>query len=342
MKWLATTLNASGMRRVIPVLIALGASTKVLGANCHYTNNETVENIFYATTSIGRDVPIYTPLAAPKIINSRMRLSCYPVRNPVEVVLFRESELIPIASAPIGLVEHAIYPTDIPSIGLAVASRLKDGGWAKGYSASVSIQAVPSVADRVEIVREFEVSYTWVKIAPIMSGRYYPSNISLGRSGYTFDRSSIGSLSGSRVSGDITVSVQSCTVSDVTVDMGDQRSSDFDNPASMRDVRVRLHSCPPDLSTIKYIIGGRVLDPYNGTLGLDNSGFGSARGVILQLLKEDGVTPLELRGLGHVADAYNPATGADFEIRFKARYKRNGSVSGGAANASATITMIYQ
>lgn len=83
--------------------------------------------------------------------------------------------------------------------------------------------------------------------------------------------------------------------------------------------------------------GSAIVDGPGGVLGLDSSS--GAKGVGIQILKEDGVTPLPL-GFATPAGQINPG---NTRLKFLTRYvKTNNTPQPGSANARANFTVSYK
>jgi type 1 fimbria pilin len=348
MKRLAKVLRVLAVPRLVSMLVAIGLSSDVIAAICRANPSIAYFNEESGSYSVGRDLEIYSTLGPVKTYTGFVGLSCNSMVGAQEYTFYRQASLPAVVGfTSINGLDYAVYSTTIPSIGLAVASKFTDGTWVKGFTENISEQVVPGVGQRANVRKNFEVRYALVAIAALKSGTYALGEIDLGTYGVRGPDGSTINGSGTipdSLTGLLYITALACSVTDVSVDMGDQRATDFDNPSSLRDVRIRLHNCPPGMRSVKYYIDGQWLDRNAAVLRLDDAGAGgAARGVGVQLLHEDGVTPLAATWFpGQKADGYDGNTGADFEIRLKARYRRLGAVSGGPANASATITMIYQ
>lgn len=349
MKRLAKVLRVLAVPRLVSMLVAIGLSSDVIAAICYVGRSTPYFNEVSGSYSVGRDLEIYSTLGPVRTYTGFVALHCQSMAGAQEYTFYRQASLPTVAGfTSINGLDYAVYSTTIPSIGLAVASKFTDGAWVKGFTENISEQVVPGVGQRASVRKNLEVRYALVALAALKSGDYGVGDIYLGTYGVRDPDGGIISGSGNvpdKLTGQIYVTALACSVTDVSVDMGSQRATDFDNPSSLRDVRIRLHNCPPGMRSVKYYIDGPWLDRNAAVLRLDDAGAGgAARGVGVQLLHEDGVTPLAATWLpgAQKADGYDGNTGADFEIRLKARYRRLGAVSGGPANASATITMIYQ
>jgi len=350
MKWVARALKKHAVYRLMSALLALGLSPEVFASvECGGGNlwlprwqdfNERIE--------VARDQPLYSIWVPRVVLRSDIRVRCSGAPGAVEVNVVRKSLLPPpIGSMVIDGVEHEIYPTSWHAMGLAIATQFGNKGWRKGYSDNIS---VPFTNGSINTSIVTQTSYAYVKVAHFPNdhaGWYDPDTINHTIAGRVVIQTPDGNElhrypSTKQIRGGI-IKVHSlvCSVFAPIVHMGDQRSADIGSPSSMRDVTVSINGCPHEIVSAKYRIdGNRVGDLALGLLSLDNLGAGSASGIALQLLKEDGVTPFAF-GVDHVVEGYAP--GSHSYLRFKARYYRiAGPVSNGVANASATITMTYQ
>lgn len=136
---------------------------------------------------------------------------------------------------------------------------------------------------------------------------------------------------------------EACTTPDVSVFLGSPQASVFTGKGSASQLvgfDISLNGCPAGMRAIHYQIDAvtPVVDAANAVIGLDANS--SARGVGVQLLDGDG-NPAVL-GTRLPFTGYNSASGGNFKIPLRARYRQTGDkVTPGSANTAVTFTMNY-
>ncbi len=147
------------------------------------------------------------------------------------------------------------------------------------------------------------------------------------------------------VDNDVIVQAVQCTAYAPPVNLGTHAATEFSGVGSVlpaKDVTIRLTACPGGMNKIKYRLDPTtaLLDSGNSVVAL--SGSPAANNVGLQVLNQDGTTPLPLQSDIDFPD-YNPSVvGGNYEIKFKARYRQIGTpLGGGPANTELTFSISY-
>ncbi|MFJ3463901.1 fimbrial protein [Achromobacter spanius] len=141
----------------------------------------------------------------------------------------------------------------------------------------------------------------------------------------------------------MSVRSQACSTSDVSVILDLPKVSVFSGKGSSSQVapfEIALNNCPSGLNAIHYQIDAvtPIVDNANAVVDLDGSS--SASGIGIQLLDGDG-NPAIL-GTKRPFTGYNGATGGNFKIPLRARYRQTGdTITPGSANSAVTFTMSY-
>jgi len=141
----------------------------------------------------------------------------------------------------------------------------------------------------------------------------------------------------------VSVQSQACSSSDVSVFLGLPKVSVFSGKGSSSQAEtfdISLNNCPSGLNAIHYQIDAvtPIVDNANAVVDLDGSS--SAAGIGIQLLDGDG-NPAIL-GTKRPFTGYNGATGGNFKIPLRARYRQTGdTITPGSANSAVTFTMSY-
>lgn len=155
----------------------------------------------------------------------------------------------------------------------------------------------------------------------------------------------VGTMTFSVTSGVITVA--SCKTPNVTVPLGSHSASDFATVGATSApvaFNIVVNECSKNMASVSYTLKpaagiSLVTKPFGQYLTLDSSSVASGVGV--QVLKADGVTPVEFEHK-YAATGYNPTAGNNFTIPLHARYIRTGTVSAGSANSAAEFVMSYE
>ena len=139
------------------------------------------------------------------------------------------------------------------------------------------------------------------------------------------------------------VGLTACTTPNVSVDMGNHKTSEFlgvGSFASPTAFKIALNNCPAGINTVKY-----QLDPVTATANPNTSilalnASSTAKGIAVQILDDSG-KPFQL-SKPMTFTGYN-TSGGSVSIPLSARYYQTSSpITPGSANASLTFTMTYQ
>ncbi|XWJ90463.1 fimbrial protein [Phytobacter ursingii] len=143
------------------------------------------------------------------------------------------------------------------------------------------------------------------------------------------------------------LNVLSCKTPNVTVPLGSHSASDFATVGATSApvaFNIVVNECSKNMASVSYTLKpaagiSLVTKPFGQYLTLDSSSVASGVGV--QVLKADGVTPVDY-DVKYPASGYSTTAGGNFTIPLHARYIRTGTVSAGSANSAAEFVMSYE
>ncbi|MFC6299105.1 fimbrial protein [Pseudomonas sp. CCM 7893] len=139
------------------------------------------------------------------------------------------------------------------------------------------------------------------------------------------------------------ISELTCTTPNISVSMGEQKSSGFagvNTRLAPKAFNIALNNCPSGITAIQYRLDPTtsIINTTDSVVGLTNDS--TASGVGVQIL-DNTDKPLAL-GTDLKLATYQ-AAGGNFTIPLKAAYYQvNKTIKGGTANTSLTFTMTYQ
>lgn len=325
--------------RVCSALVLLGAGgwSFSASADCPSTPNLPY-NFTLSSIAVSRDLPIGSDI--PGSINE-INISGQCSYSPPHY----ESPGDPIATCYYGTGAEVsglpgVYHTGVQGIGIAVTN--SDGVRVRGQAPTC---AATDVLDRLDSDRRFNFLYrvSFVKTSEtVSSGTLVPSQTRYGIGVYT--KSGLGTNFNPVISfsGNIIIRTEACSVSSPTINvpLGTHSGTDFAGIGSTvgeTAFNVDLN-CDATAKVNMRIDGNQDSSGAAGVLALDESS-SRASGIGVQVLKGD-------RGLIDIGSAWlvtESAPAGPYSIPMLARYyKTADSVRAGAANATATFTMIYQ
>lgn len=137
-----------------------------------------------------------------------------------------------------------------------------------------------------------------------------------------------------------------CTVDvasqDQTVDLGEYSKSVFSSVGSTTEAKkfdIVLKNCPAAVTTAKVRFDGKPETSDSTLLALDNTVYGAATGVAINLMTADK-TQLPLHGSNNYS--YTLSSSQDNTLAFYAQYKSTSTtVVAGKANSAAQFSVIY-
>ncbi|WP_170870465.1 fimbrial protein [Pantoea sp. 1.19] len=291
----------------------------------------------FSGISVARSAPIGSIIGDEKTLyinwSGYAYLYCYS--NPIIVTAINTSAAAPVDVVANGYPTSAgrVFPTNIPGVG--VLTRIKTFGNIKDSLFFPLNQQVPAG------------SYTYtptlgvllVKIGDIEPGTHVVKG-----------KSSLTTLNNTFLTSDfsITLTAESCTVANAgavtSVPMGNVSISTLHPTSKPQRFQIPLTNCATGSSlnnivnvTFTPVNGSTIVDAVNGITGLDSTS--TAKGVGVQILREDGVTAFPL-GTATPAGAI---TRGETVLNFYARYiKTADSPQAGRANAKVNFTVSYK
>jgi type 1 fimbria pilin len=358
LKKVSTDVKARFIRRmivlhfVVVALCVIGFSPRSARASCSFFSGSTVALTasFTGSITVGRDVPIGTELyRSQAMANASTNINCDVLST------FNYS----YASTPLpvsGYVSSAfgsqpIYQTNIPGIGVVA--------WAGSQSQAFPANFNSVVGGYVWGVHRFYFSL--VKTASVVgSGAITASSLPTVQ--YRIGSNNLLVEYGT-ASGSLNVIAGTCVTPDVNVNMGTHFTAELNGTGSTTaqwvPVNIQLNSCPAffgywsatntDGAVTTASIGSNGIqysvNPSNGvanaTNGVMNLSSGGAGGIGIQLTNTSG-TPVKFNTTTPSGLTLNQTSSANYSINLQARYYQTGtSITAGAANATATVTLTY-
>ncbi|WP_158621215.1 fimbrial protein [Dyella dinghuensis] len=346
-----------GMMGFYFAIIALCVSGFLPGnvwASCSFLAGSTVTLTASLTGSItaGRDVPVGTELyRSQAVVNTNTNINC----DALSVFNYSyASTPLPVSgyvSSTFG--NQPIYQTNIPGIGVVA--------WAGSQS-----QAFPANFNSVGAGSNYSWGthrfyFSLVKTASVVgSGAITASSLPtvqyrIGSNNLLVE---LGSASGS-----LNVITGTCATPDINVSMGTHLTSELTGVGSTTSqwvpVNIQLNNCPAffgywsstntDGATSTALIGANSIQysisPSNGvanaTNGVMNLSSGGATGMGIQLTNTSNA-PVQFNKATPSGLTLNQTSSANYTINLQARYYQTGtSITAGAANATATVTLTY-
>lgn len=339
---------------VIAALCLIGFSPRNVWASCSFVAGNTVTLTASLTGSItvGRDVPVGTELyRSQAVVNANTNVAC-----DASSVFNYSYALTPFPAS--GYVSSTfgnqpIYQTNIPGIGVVA--------WAGSQS-----QAFPANFNSIGA----GLNYSWgthrfyfslVKTASVVgSGAVTASSLPTVQ--YRIGSNNLLVEQGG-ASGSVNVIAGTCTTPDINVSMGTHFTSELTGvgttTAQWVPVNIQLNNCPAffgywsSTNTDGLILSTSMgtnsiqysISPSNGvanaTNGVMNLSSGGATGMGIQLTNTSNA-PVQFNKAAPSGLTLNQTSSANYTINLQARYYQTGtSITAGAANATATVTLTY-
>ncbi|MGS1105017.1 fimbrial protein [Achromobacter anxifer] len=358
----------NGARHQRAWIVAVFLGWTVLGSNAALAQScsGTAETIYLPLQSkitVPRDAPNGTLLTEWVIVGSPSYYGCTG-SDSGSGMAFRPTGLINKAgnlTVNSGALPVAVWDTDRPGIGIAIAVSFNTGGcgsssWydlgiARGLLATDGFPAGwigRSCNGAGTLQNGGWATFALVKTGPITGGGIVGS-LSLfegaplmranANSAYT-----VGSNRKTFNMRPITVVLGACKTSDFPVDMGSHPQSVFKGIGSTTgpvSFNVQVNDCPSGINSVQYQFEpvNAVLDPGKGILALSSAA--TAKGIGLQL--KDGIgRALEYRRQYRL-EAYSQAVGGSYTIPLTAAYYQTAAtVQPGKADAQLRFTLTYQ
>lgn len=349
------------MLRFLRYLIALLACAPLAGwASCTGGGQTIVLSQLPGTISVARDLPAGSMLTNWVVTPATTNYFSCTTSNNQEGT---RAQLGPGFTTSSGLsttysgVTVTVYNTNVPGIGIAIASRIYVGwdgyswqGWANPPASWSGLTITGQSGTNVSGGGQ-------VAVALVKTGAYVQTGtvnaVTVLQQAPVDAGSTMTAYAVSYQIPAVTIVPMTCMTPDVNIPMGIHNANEMPSVGSLSAnptaFNIQINSCPGgtdasgtnagSIHTVQYQIV-----PTSGTV----SGFtnvatiasGGAGGVGIQLFDGNSnvvpySTPLTLNG-------YNSAAGGSYSIPMTARYYRTGTLTGGPANATMTVMMSYQ
>jgi major type 1 subunit fimbrin (pilin) len=267
-------------------------------------------------------------------------------------------------------VSVTVYNTNVPGIGIAVASRLYVGWAGYGWQGWVN---PPTAWSGLSISAQSGTQTTGgqMAVALVKTSAYTQTgtvNAATVLQQVPIDNANMTGIAVSYTIPAITITPMTCTTPDVTIDMGVHNANEMPAVGSLSANPVTfyldINGCPASLGSPTYNAGGSgsasstlsgsdttqaihgvqyQISPSSAVSGFTNvAGLtsGGAGGVGIQLFDRNGVVvPFNSAITPSTADG---TISSGFHIPITARYYRTGTVTGGPANTTMIVMMSYQ
>lgn len=246
-------------------------------------------------------------------------------------------------------ITYEVYATGANGIGIIVGWRnfANACGWSSFESVSAQGARSRTCSGQGDVTNGGEWRVMFVQTGLITAGAVSPINVGVGRAVYkeadVIKPVFFPGMELNLFTMGVSVHSQACSTSDVSVFLDLPKVSDFSGIGSSSKVapfEIALNNCPSGMNAIHYQIDAvtPIVDNANAVVDLDGSS--SAAGIGVQLLDGDG-NPAIL-GTNRPFAGYNGATGGNYTIPMRARYRQTGdTITPGSANSAVTFTMSY-
>ncbi|QRN52842.1 fimbrial protein [Dyella caseinilytica] len=345
-------------------LLLLGtAKTAFAAGNCQYTSTTptwvTQVGTLSGSATVGRDAPIGTVIYEMGYASSVVpTLLCTAGSYQVQTSLV--SQPYPLSSYvdPSG---YPVYQTAIPGIGVRI------NGATTPVPGHGGIVNYPAPSNPISFTNGSNFRLDLIKISSTVgAGTITAAGLP------TFQTSEVSMDGGNStrfllatVIGQVSIISSTCTTPNVSVNLGAHLTTELrgvgTTTATWVPVNIRLNNCPAffgstyttfNADTSRTTTGtlaqnsiGYSVNPTNGvanaTNGVMNLSSGGATGIGIQLANSSG-TPVQFNTATPSGLTLNQTSSANYTISLQARYYQTGaSITAGAANATATVTLSY-
>ena len=257
-----------------------------------------------------------------------------------------------------GGVTYTVWNTNVDGVGIVVAwqwiydpsvSCVYAGGWGGWVNITNSWYGQACVGNPIKGQAGSQMAMALVKTGTVATGGTISGLVAQSA---PVDGNTLPALAVSYNITPVRIVPMTCTTPDVNVPMGTFMVADFPSVGSLSprpaSFNVEFLNCPAGaivagtksgmISTVQYRI-----DPTSGTAATNVaalSGTTKAGGVGIHLFNSAGaVVPLSnMQNLSQ----FNGSSGGNYNVPMTARYYRTGTVTPGPANATMTLTVLYQ
>lgn len=296
------------------------------GASCTFEKGFSTLNIVIPMNgkfTVPRDAPVGTEIA---------RFTWRPTPNEFYALCKRSGQRDwRVSNLLYGQGTNKVYPTNVAGVGVKIMNQSTLFPTSGKYSTIGAINYFWGGQN---------LNYVLVKTGPVSYGSIAAANLPTVR--YDFDGTLV--IYNASATGSVTISPAACSTPNVTVRLGEHKTSELSGPGSSTSAtafRIALNDCPAGMKTIKYQIDATtpVLGASNSVVALNATS--TATGVGVQLLdNEDRPFPL---GTPRTLSGYNAGTGGSYSVPLKARYYQTDTkTTAGTANTGLTFMMNYQ
>lgn len=244
-------------------------------------------------------------------------------------------------------ITYTIYATGVDGLGIILSGRayINGCGWA-AFQALIQLWKGDACNTAGTVTNGGQLRAMFVKTGPVATGTV--ARLTIATAASVSNEAGGGMVSNTSleiqfVTMPVLLMAQTCTTPDVSVSLGSPQASVFTGKGSSSQLvgfDISLNGCPAGMSAIHYQIDAvtPLVDAANAVISLDANS--SATGVGVQVLDGNG-NPAVL-GTRLPFAGYNSATGGNFKIPLRARYRQTGNnVTPGSANTAVTFTMNY-
>lgn len=351
---------------VLVLLMVLACAANPVFANCSYIPSypgvvNKANNITSSITA-GRDLPVGSVLYIATLDSASARLGSFPCSADTYYIT-RD-----YVSTPYPVSNYTdptygkVYKTPIQGVGVVyTVGSTRPLPFSVGpYSTSVNVGVTPEGTVTNYNIRLIKIS------DPMGTGTINGSDLPTSA---VFIRNAANTvklnLSNNTIAGQVVIAPSTCITPDRPISMGTHLTTELKGKGSTTSqwvgFQIQLNNCPAyfgykstttsydrgtvstvisRLNSIQYSIApsNGVADGPNGVMNLSNGG---ASGIGIQLANSAG-TPLQFNTKIDSGLSLNQANSASYVINLNARYFQTGtSVTAGAANATATVTLTY-
>ncbi|WP_336185682.1 fimbrial protein [Klebsiella grimontii] len=377
-----------GVNRMIFAVLALNSlfSVTAQAVSCEFSsqygfNNQNVITVIgTGLSTVGEDLPVGSVIykVSDNVthgLNNALKYECPGMEGEEKVFVYRDLKII---SQPNGAPEisggKAIYPTNVPGVGVVLTLRSFTGPMVSKYPDYKEEPFTVSGGYTIYMQALQMVVFELVKTGPVDSSASQKVDAStfpvlqviVGVKGFQPKEEVVHTV---RFSGQIMLYTKTCQLvnTDINVDLGNHMLSDFNGVSSAsqwKNFDITLKDCPPFKGYGTYsgkfgeLTGGSVKDnevnikfnsaygsvPGNNYLAMIESKPGSAEGVGIELSRRDESLGIAMDGSGGFDLKQLITDGSTLiNIPLKARYVQyDENIKPGSANSAVVFTITYE
>jgi type 1 fimbria pilin/uncharacterized membrane protein YqaE (UPF0057 family) len=336
----------------IILLCLLGLLPSRVWATCSYANGTTaitIPVVLQGTITVGRDAPVGTEIYRTYVhSNQIVAVTC----DEVSPFNFQYISLpYPKANYTDPVYGNNVYQTNVPGVGVV--------GWAGDPPKAMPASFNSSIVGTTTVNTDWYY-FSFIKIGPVSAGTI--TGASLPTLQYVVGSNNLRLQLGG-ATGSLSIIAQTCTTPNVSVNLGTHFTTELSGVGTTTNqwvsVPIALNNCPAffgytstsidDGVTTPGLLGQNSIlysvTPNNGvadaTNGVMNLSSGGATGIGIQLT-DTSSKPVQFNTATPSGLTLNETNSANYTINLQARYYQTGtSITAGAANATATVTLTY-